>query len=48
MHSSLAKVITLIDLWREEQEAIAEAAQGEEVSDVPRTVQKFSDIKGLV
>jgi len=44
----MAKVTAVIGRWREEQEAIAEAIQGQEVPDMPRTVQKFSDIRGLV
>jgi len=46
--SSLAKVIAMIELWREEQEAITNAMQDRNMTDAPVTVQKFSDIRGLV
>ena len=38
----------MIDIWREEQEAIADAMQERNMTDTPVTVQRFSDIKGLV
>ncbi len=38
----------MIDLWKEEQEAIADAVEGQGTTDIPETVQKFSDIRGMV
>ena len=43
--STVAKVLCLIDMWREEQEAIRRAAGGEGAE----TVERFSDLlKGAV
>lgn len=40
--SSVAKVLCLIDMWKEERQAIADAANGEKSG--PATVERFSDL----
>lgn len=40
--SSVAKVLCLIDMWKEEQENIAEAAGRARTE--PKTVERFSDL----
>ncbi|MBP3617932.1 MAG: hypothetical protein J6J38_07835 [Lachnospiraceae bacterium] len=40
--SSVAKVLCLIDMWREEQEAIADATRGTQREQ--KTVERFSDL----
>lgn len=45
--SSIAKVLCLIDKWKEEQEDIARAAGGKQ--NEPRQVERFSDLlRGVV
>jgi len=40
--SSVAKVLCLIDMWREVQEEIANATRGTKRE--PKTVERFSDL----